>query len=358
MEPVPAVRKIIHIDMDAFYASVEQRDNPALRGKPLAVGGSRERGVVAAASYEARTFGVRSAMSSRQAYQLCPTLLFVKPRFDVYKAVSRQIREIFFQYTDLVEPLSLDEAYLDVTANKPNLASARQIAERIKAQIKAETGLTASAGVSVNKFIAKMASDYRKPDGLTVVAPAQAEAFVAALPINKFYGVGKVTAAKMHGLGIRTGADLREWPEPKLVRHFGKAGHFYYHIARGIDLRPVEPDRIRKSVGAETTFDADLTDPEEIREALEAIAQDVFARLERQGNFGRTLTLKVKFNDFTQITRSRTVPYLLNGPASLRELAGQLTTEVDWSKPVRLLGLSVSSLHHPEPVGGQLTLPF
>ncbi|MBD0259662.1 MAG: DNA polymerase IV [Cytophagales bacterium] len=358
MEPVPAVRKIIHIDMDAFYASVEQRDNPALRGKPLAVGGSRERGVVAAASYEARTFGVRSAMSSRKAYQLCPGLLFVKPRFEVYKAVSRQIRDIFLQYTDLVEPLSLDEAYLDVTANKPNLASARQIAERIKAQIRAETGLTASAGVAINKFIAKMASDYRKPDGLTVVTPAQAEAFVAALPIDKFYGVGKVTAAKMHGLGIHSGADLREWAEPELVRLFGKAGHFYFHIARGIDLRPVEPDRIRKSVGAETTFDTDLTDPDDVREALGAIAQDVFARLERQGNFGRTLTLKVKFNDFTQITRSRTVTFLLNSLSSLQDLSGHLTAEVDWSKPVRLLGLSVSSLHHPEAAGGQLAIPF
>jgi DNA polymerase-4 len=356
----PAVRKIIHIDMDAFYASVEQRDNPALRGKPLAVGGSRERGVVAAASYEARKFGVRSAMSSRKAYQLCPDLLFVKPRFEVYKSVSQQIRDIFLQYTDLMEPLSLDEAYLDVTANKYNLASARQIAERIKAQIKTETGLTASAGVSVNKFIAKMASDYRKPDGLTVVTPAQAEAFVAALPIDKFYGVGKVTAGKMHALGIRTGADLREWAEPELARLFGKAGHFYYKIARGIDNRPVEPDRIRKSIGAETTFDADITDLTQVREELEAIAGDVFSRMERQESFGRTLTLKVKYSDFTQITRSRTVPYLINGLAAMNDLAGHLVGEVDWSKPVRLLGLSVSSLHHPEAAspGGQLNLPF
>ncbi len=345
--------------MDAFYASVEQRDNPALRGKPLAVGGSKERGVVAAASYEARKFGVRSAMSSRKAYQLCPAILFVKPRFEVYKAVSRQIREIFHQYTDLVEPLSLDEAYLDVTDNKPQLASARQIAERIKEQIKAETGLTASAGVSVNKFIAKIASDFRKPDGLTVVTPKQAGAFVAALPIDKFYGVGKVTARKMHGLGIHTGADLKEWPEPELARLFGKAGYFYYKIARAIDLRPVDPDRIRKSIGAETTFDRDITEPDHIREELESIAAEVAGRMERTSSFGRTLTLKVKYADFTQITRSRTVPYLINGLTPMTTIAGQLTEEVDWTKPVRLLGLTVSSLHQADQaVRGQLSFPF
>jgi DNA polymerase-4 len=358
--PVSAsVRKIIHVDMDAFYASVEQRDNPALRGKPLAVGGSRERGVVAAASYEARRFGVRSAMSSRKAYQLCPSILFVKPRFEVYKAVSRQIREIFHQYTDLVEPLSLDEAYLDVTDNKPQLASARQIAERIKEQIKAETGLTASAGVSVNKFIAKIASDLQKPDGLTVVAPKQAEAFVAALPVDKFYGVGKVTAQKMHGLGIHTGADLKEWPEPELARLFGKAGYFYFKIARGIDLRPVDPDRIRKSIGAETTFDRDITEPDHIRGEIESIAQEVIGRMEKSSSFGRTLTLKVKYSDFTQITRSRTVPYLINGLTLMTAIAGQLTEEVDWTKPVRLLGLTVSSLHQMnQAVTGQLSFPF
>jgi DNA polymerase IV len=353
------VRKIIHIDMDSFYASVEQRDFPSLRGKPVAVGGSRQRGVVAAASYEARVFGVRSAMSSRMAYQKCPDIIFVKPRFDVYKEVSRQIRRIFFEYTDLVEPLSLDEAYLDVTTNKKNMASAQAIAREIKRQIAEETGLTASAGISINKFIAKIASDYQKPNGLTVIPPRQAEAFVAQLPVDKFYGVGKVTAQKMHQLGIHTGKDLREWQEADLVKQFGKTGHFYYQIARGVDERLVEPNRIRKSIGSETTFDQDLAEEAAIGEALWVIARDVCRRMDAHATYGRTLTLKVKYADFQQITRSRTVSYLITTPDSMYAITERLREEVDWSRPVRLLGLAVSSLDPATPTAGtQLTLAF
>jgi DNA polymerase-4 len=345
--------------MDAFYASVEQRDNPALRGKPVAVGGSRERGVVAAASYEARVFGVRSAMSSITAYRKCPDLLFVKPRFDVYREVSRQIREIFFEYTDLVEPLSLDEAYLDVTSNRKNIASAQQVAREIKDCIKARTGLTASAGVSFNKFIAKIASDYQKPDGLTVITPQQAEAFVARLPIDRFYGVGKVTARKMHELGIHTGGDLRLRPESELVRHFGKVGHFYHQIAMLADARPVNPNRIRKSIGAENTFERDLNDLDPIREELQKIALDVARRMDRNDATGRTLTLKVKYADFQQITRSKTVPFLLNTHEKITTLTDRLVEDVDWTRPVRLLGLTVSGLDNLPEVGGtQLTLDF
>ncbi len=345
--------------MDAFYASVEQRDFPSLRGKPLAVGGSRERGVVAAASYEARKFGVRSAMSSKMAYQKCPDIIFVKPRFEVYKEVSRQIRKIFFEYTDLVEPLSLDEAYLDVTFNKQQIASAQQIARQIKDTIQTQVGLTASAGVSVNKFIAKIASDYQKPNGLTVITPKQAESFVAQLAIDRFYGVGKVTAEKMHKLGIHNGLDLRSWKEGDLVKHFGKAGHFYFQIARGIDNRPVDPDRIRKSIGAETTFDTDIADIEVIKEELQKIATEVWTRMDKHTSYGKTLTLKVKYLDFKQITRSKTIPTLLDTLDKMNAVAEHLIEEVDWSKAVRLLGLTVSSLEQPvQMAGGQLTLSF
>lgn len=357
--PLHTPRKIIHIDMDAFYASVEQRDFPSLQGKPVAVGGSQQRGVVAAASYEARTFGVRSAMSSKVALQKCPELIFRKPRFEVYREVSRQIREIFFQYTDLVEPLSLDEAYLDITHNRAGILSARQVASQIKDEIKAKTFLTASAGVSTNKFLAKLASAYQKPDGLTVVTPQQAEAFVASLPIEKFYGVGKVTAQKMHALGIFTGQELKERSESELVRHFGKAGHFYYSIARGVDQRPVEPNRVRKSLGAETTFQQDLSGQSQIREALESIAGEVWDSLQQRTAYGRTLTLKVKYNDFTQITRSRTVSYLLDSADKINILTNLLIEEVEWAKPVRLLGLTVSSLEPAPPLPGtQLSFPF
>jgi DNA polymerase IV len=269
-------RKIIHIDMDAFYASVEQRDNPDLRGKPVAVGGSRERGVVAAASYEARKFGVRSAMPSVTAKRKCPELIFVRPRFDVYRAISHQIRAIFAEYTPLIEPLSLDEAYLDVTENLKAMPSATKIAEQIRARIRAETGLTASAGVSYNKFLAKMASDERKPDGLFVITPKQGQAFVESLPVGKFHGIGPVTAAKMEGLGIHNGADLRNQTLEFLQQHFGKVGPYYFSLARGVDERPVCADRVRKSIGAETTFHADLFAAEEARNALEPLIDKVW----------------------------------------------------------------------------------
>ncbi len=299
-------RKIIHVDMDAFYASVEQRDNPELRGKPVAVGGSRERGVVAAASYEARKFGVHSAMPSVTAKRKCPDLIFVKPRFDAYKAISLQIREVFAEYTPIIEPLSLDEAYLDVTENIKGIISATEIAEEIRARIHAETELTASAGVSYNKFLAKLASDHRKPDGLFVITPDMGPEFVETLPVRKFHGVGPATAKKMVRLGIETGLDLRVQRLAFLQQHFGKAGSYYYWAARGVDERPVRPDRIRKSVGAENTFPADLFTYEAARDALREIVGKVWAYCESSGIRGRTVTLKVKFANFQQITRSRT----------------------------------------------------
>lgn len=352
------LRKIIHIDMDAFYASVEQRDKPELRGKPVAVGGSRERGVVAAASYEARKFGIRSAIPSAHAYRLCPHIIFVKPRFDAYKAVSRQIRRIFLDYTSLVEPLSLDEAYLDVTNPLIGPPSATLIAREIKQRIKEETGLTASAGISYNKFLAKVASDVQKPDGLTLVKPEEALSFIGQLPIEKFYGIGKVTAEKMHSLGIRTGADLRLWPEEKLIRLFGKSGRYYANLVQGIDERPVTPDRIRKSVGAETTFSHNLIHLEAMQAELEGIAEEVARDLERLNQKGRTLTLKVKFADFVQITRSTTLPILIWEAADLYQLGCKLLEGVELEeKEVRLLGLTVSNLGQPDTFG-QLSIPF
>jgi DNA polymerase-4 len=300
-------RKIVHIDMDAFFASVEQRDNPELRGKPVAVGGSRERGVVAAASYEAREFGVRSAMASVTAKRKCPNLIFVKPRFDVYREVSLQIRTIFAEYTPIIEPLSLDEAYLDVTENLKRVASATQIAEEIREKIRAETGLTASAGISYNKFLAKLASDHRKPDGLFVITPKMGAAFVENLPVEKFHGVGPATTVKMNRLGIKTGFDLREKTLAFLQQHFGKPGPYYYWIARGIDERSVRADRIRKSLGAENTFSTDIFTFEAACEALLPIIEKVWRICEGAEIHGRTVTLKVKYADFQQITRSRTV---------------------------------------------------
>src|SRR6266702_8190770 len=299
-------RKIIHVDMDAFYASVEQRDNPELRGKPVAVGGSRERGVVAAASYEARRFGVHSAMPSVIAKRKCPDLIFVKPRFDAYKAISRQIREIFAEYTPIIEPLSLDEAYLDVTENLKGIISATRIAEEIRARIRAETELTASAGVSYNKFLAKLASDHQKPDGLFVITPEMGPTFVETLSVRKFHGVGPATAKKMARLGIATGLDLRAQTLTFLQQHFGKAGSYYYWAARGIDERPVRADRIRKSVGAENTFPVDLFTYEAARDALREIIDTVWSYCERSGTRGRAVTVKIKFANFRQITRSRT----------------------------------------------------
>ena len=350
-------RKIIHIDMDAFFASVEQRDNPELRGKPIAVGGSRERGVVAAASYEARTFGVRSAMPSATAKRKCPTLIFVKPRFDVYRAVSLQIRAIFAAYTPIIEPLSLDEAYLDVTDNLKGIASATQIAETIRTKIRTESGLTASAGVSYNKFLAKLASDHRKPDGLFVITPKMGPAFVENLPVEKFHGIGPATAAKLHRLGIKTGFDLREQTLAFLQQHFGKPGPYYYWIARGVDERPVQPDRIRKSLGAENTFAQDLHEFAPMRDALEPIIAKVWQHCQATGIRGRTLTLKVKFADFRQITRSRSVDDAIDSLTDLERLSlGLLEPLLPTRKGVRLLGISLSSLTDAQATGRQLSL--
>jgi DNA polymerase-4 len=338
------IRKIIHVDMDAFYASVEQRDNPELRGKPVAVGGGH-RGVVMAASYEARKFGIRSAMPAVTAKRRCPELIFVKTRFDVYRSVSQQIRSIFLDYTDLVEPLSLDEAYLDVTEDRHGLGSARAIAEDIRRRIREETGLTASAGVSYCKFIAKLASDYRKPDGLTVIRPDQGQAFVAALPVARFHGVGPVTARKMEQLGILTGADLQRWSLPELEGRFGSSGRWYFNICRGIDEREVKPDRPYKSVSAERTFDEDLIDPQPLAAELERIAGYAWARVERAEVTGRTVTLKVKYGDFTIITRSRSFPSAVPDLAAF-SAAGQalLAALHPLSKGIRLLGLGLHNL--------------
>lgn len=338
-------RKIIHVDMDAFYASVEQRDDPSLRGRPVAVGGARERGVVAAASYEARRFGVRSAMPSVTARRKCPELVFVKPRFEVYRAISQQIRAIFADYTPLIEPLSLDEAYLDVTENLKGEPSATRIAEEIRARIRAETGLTASAGVSYNKFLAKLASDQRKPDGLFVVTPAMGPGFVEALPVGRFHGVGPATAAKMNRLGIETGADLRAQSLAFLQQHFGKAGRFYYWIARGVDERTVKPDRIRKSIGAENTFFQDLSDFAALRAALLPILDKLWRHCESSETSGRTVTLKVKYADFRQITRSRSLPRPVADRAELEEVSlALLAPLLPPEKGIRLLGVTLSAL--------------
>ena len=343
--PAPGSRRIIHIDMDAFYASVEQRDNPDLRGLPVAVGGSRERGVVAAASYEARKFGVHSAMPSVTAKRQCPDLVFVPPHFDAYKAVSRQIRGIFARYTPLIQPLSLDEAYLDVTTPLIDPGSATAIAEDIRTAIRAETGLTASAGVSYNKFLAKLASDHRKPDGLFVITPRMGPSFVEDLPVGKFHGVGPVTAAKMNALGIHTGLDLRQQPRALLVKHFGKAAGHYYDVARGQDDRPVEADRVRKSVGVETTFEQDLTHWEEVAPALDAVFTKLWAACAKGGYAGRTVTVKVKHADFQQITRSRSCVAPLESQGELQRISLELLRPCfPPPRGVRLLGVTISNL--------------
>ena len=354
--PAPANRRIIHIDMDAFYASVEQRDDPRLRGLPVAVGGSRERGVVAAASYEARQFGVRSAMPSVTARRRCPDLVFVPPRFDVYKAVSAQIHAVFARYTPLIQPLSLDEAYLDVTVPLVDLGSATAIAAAIRAAIRAETGLTASAGVSYNKFLAKLASDHRKPDGLFVITGRMGPAFVEDLPVGKFHGVGPVTAARMNALGIHTGLDLRGCSRTFLAEHFGKAADYYHGIARGIDDRPVEADRIRKSVGAETTFTQDLKLWPEAEAALSPLCAKVWAACERAGHSGRTVTVKVKYADFRQITRSQSVTDAIASSDHLLRFSLELLKPCfPPTLPVRLLGVSISNLvGRDAPARGQL----
>ncbi|MFN8712347.1 MAG: DNA polymerase IV [Bacteroidota bacterium] len=335
-------RKIIHIDMDAFYASVEQRDAPELKGQPVIVGWPHGRSVVLTASYEARKFGVRSAMPGSEALRLCPQGVFVPPRFPAYKEASQQIRAIFHRYTDLVEPLSLDEAYLDVTDDKLGIGSAIEIAKAIKAEIREATLLTASAGVSVNKFVAKVASGMQKPDGLTFIGPSRIEAFMEQLAVGDFFGVGKVTAGKMKAMGLHTGADLKQMPEDELVKQFGKAGRFYYRIVRGIDNRPVQPDRETKSVSVEDTFAEDVLDTEQLKQEITSLAEKLMGRLERYELAGRTVTLKVKYHDFKQVTRSKT----LNTPPTKEELQQtafellQLTEA--GKKKVRLLGLGVA----------------
>jgi DNA polymerase-4 len=344
----PPLRKIIHIDMDAFFASVEQRDNPELRGKPVAVGGSSGRGVVAAASYEARKFGVRSAMPSVTAKRKCPDLIFVRARFDVYRAVSNQIRAIFRDYTGLIEPLSLDEAYLDVTACR-KLPTATAIAEEIRARIREATGLTASAGVSYNKFLAKIASDQNKPDGICVVTPKQGPAFVARLPVRRFHGVGPRTEEKMKRLGIETGADLAAQSLEFLADHFGKSAQYFYGAARGIDNRPVRPDRERKSLGAERTYGEDLHDRGAMVAKLEEIADVVWKRAEKSESFGRTVTLKLRYADFETPTRARSLERPVESRGELLGIGVELLdTLIPDPRGVRLLGLTMSGFGEKE----------
>lgn len=356
------IRKIIHVDMDAFFASVEQRDEPKYRGKPLAVGGTPDqRGVVAAASYEAREYGIHSAMPSRTAMQKCPHLIFVRPRFHVYQEISEKIREIFHRFTDLVEPLSLDEAYLDVTENKLGMPSATLIAKEIKRNIFDETQLTASAGISINKFLAKTASAVNKPNGLFLIPPDQAETYVEKLAIEKFYGVGHVTAEKMRNAGVFTGADLKRWSEVDLVKRFGKVGSFYFHIVRGHDDRPVVPNRIRKSLGAEESYAEDLIERASIISALEEIADTLKRRIDNSETSGRTLTLKVKYGDYQQVTRSRTMTASIQTVEEIMKLALELldSTEIV-HRHVRLLGLALSNLdcEREEEDYVQLTIDF
>jgi len=331
--------------MDAFYASVEQLDNPDLRGKPVAVGGSSKRGVVSAASYEARKFGVRSAMSSVMAKRNCPDLIFVKSNFDRYREISAQISKIFFEYTDLVEPLSLDEAYLDVTENKKGLMSATLIAKKIRLQIKEKTGLNASAGISINKFIAKVASDINKPNGQKTVPPEEVIEFLEDLDIRKFYGVGKVTAEKMYRLGIFSGKDLKLKTEEYLTEHFGKSGTHFYNVVRGIHLSEVKPHRIRKSLGAERTFSENISSEIFMLERLENIAEEIERRLTKSKVAGKTITLKIKYSDFTQQTRSKTIGYFISSKELILEIAKELLYQEKMKNSVRLLGISLSNLN-------------
>jgi DNA polymerase-4 len=341
-------RKIIHIDMDAFFASVEQMDNPALRGKPIAVGGAENRGVVAAASYEARKFGVRSAISGVLAKKNCPALIFVRPRFDRYKEISNKIQKIFHEYTDLVEPLSLDEAYLDVTINKKGNPSATLLAQEIRLRILNEVGLTASAGISINKFVAKIASDYNKPNGQKTVNPDEVISFLEVLPIRKFYGVGKVTTEKMYQLGIFTGLELKSKSLEFLEKHFGKSGNFYYNVVRGIHNSEVKSDRITKSVAAEHTFDVNLSSEIFMIEQLENIAAVLEKRLKKHRIAGKTVTLKIKYSDFTQQTRSKTLPYFISDKGLILETVKELLYQERMKDSVRLLGISLSNLNTEE----------
>jgi DNA polymerase IV len=341
----PSNRKIIHIDMDAFYASVEQLDNPMLRGRPVAVGGAEHRGVVAAASYEARKFGVRSAISGVLAKKYCPELIFVKPRFDRYKEISTKIQKIFYEYTNLVEPLSLDEAYLDVTTNKKGNPSATLLAQEIRLRILNEVGLTASAGISVNKFVAKIASDFNKPNGQKTVNPDEVISFLEVLPIRKFYGVGKVTTEKMYQLGIFTGLELKSKSLEFLEKHFGKSGKFYYNVVRGIHNSEVKSDRITKSVAAEHTFDVNLSSEIFMLEQLEKIANSLEKRLKKHKISGKTITLKIKYSDFSQQTRSKTLPYFISDKTLLLETVTELLYQERMKDSVRLLGISLSNLN-------------
>ncbi|HYC86806.1 MAG TPA: DNA polymerase IV [Chryseosolibacter sp.] len=357
------MRKIIHIDMDAFYASIEQRDNPMLKGKPVIVGGLPQGrgGVVATASYEARRFGVRSAMPSKKAIQLCPHAIFIRPRFEIYQEVSAQIRAIFARYTDLIEPLSLDEAFLDVSDDKAGIGSAIEIAERIRKEIREELHLTASAGISVNKFVAKIASDLKKPDGQTFIGPSRIERFMEGLPIEKFHGVGKVTAEKMRSLGLFTGADVKKLSEAELVNHFGKSGKFFYQIVRGIDDRDVEPNRETKSIGAEDTFPKDLMSLEEMVPELEKLAMVVHERLKKYDLKGKTVTLKIKFHNFKLVTRSLSIEPQFDDYQTISAAAtGLLEKTFTTDMRIRLLGISVSNFQETAgktgPFNGQLNL--
>jgi DNA polymerase-4 len=360
MTEKPPIRKIIHVDMDAFYASVEQLDHPEWRGKPLVVGGNEARGVVAAASYEARKFGIHSAMASVLAAKKCSNLIFAKPRFDRYKEISMQIRAIFFEYTDLVEPLSLDEAFLDVTENKMGIKSAILIARQIREKIKQKTGLNASAGISYNKFLAKTASDINKPNGQAVILPEEAEDFLEKLPIGKFFGIGKVTAEKMQKLGIHTGKDLKEYSLQFLTKKFGKSGLHYFNIVRGIHLSEVQPHRVRKSISAENTFEKDLTTVEEMEHHLFPIYEEVTKRIEKSGIKGRTVTLKLKYADFTLQTRSKTLDQYPDNE-QFWQIGIELLRQEEIPKPIRLLGLGLSNLNvteEQEIFGLQLKIPF
>ena len=366
MEQAVLERKIIHVDMDAFFASVEQLDNPDLRNKPIAVGGGGSRGVVAAASYEARKFGVKSAMSGIIAQRNCPQLIFVKPRFDRYKEVSMQIREIFHEYTDLVEPLSLDEAYLDVTQNKKQLFSATKMAEEIRAKIFERTGLTASAGISINKLVAKIASDYHKPNGQKTVPPEEVIPFLEALDVRKYHGIGKVTTKKMYALGIYTGKELKEKSLDFLVANFGKSGDYYYNAVRGIHTSPVKPTRIPKSMGAERTFSENLTSELFLEEKIKAVANELDKRIKRHKASGKTITLKIKYSDFTIQTRSKTLPFFISDKSMIVEHAKELLYQERLKNSVRLIGVTISNLNNEKKAAPpkeknlevQLQLPF
>ena len=366
MEQAVLERKIIHVDMDAFFASVEQLDNPDLRNKPIAVGGGGSRGVVAAASYEARKFGVKSAMSGIIAKRNCPQLIFVKPRFDRYKEVSIQIREIFYEYTDLVEPLSLDEAYLDVTQNKKRLFSATKMAEEIRAKIFERTGLTASAGISINKLVAKIASDYHKPNGQKTVPPEEVIPFLEALDVRKYHGIGKVTTKKMYALGIYTGKELKEKSLDFLAANFGKSGAYFYNAVRGIHTSPVKPSRIPKSMGAERTFSENLTSELFLEEKIKAVANELDKRIKRHKASGKTITLKIKYSDFTIQTRSKTLPFFISDKSMIVEYSKKLLYQERLKNSVRLIGVTISNLNNEKKAAPpkeknlevQLQLPF